>query len=48
MALNLLADQRLIQAEPEQNLLAACLAAKIVIPYFCWHPAVSAVGSLKQ
>jgi NADH-quinone oxidoreductase subunit G len=48
MALNLLADQRLIQAEPEQNLLAACLAANIDIPYFCWHPALGAVGSCRQ
>jgi NADH-quinone oxidoreductase subunit G len=48
MALNLIADQQLIQAEPEQNLLAACLAAKLDIPYFCWHPALGAVGSCRQ
>jgi NADH-quinone oxidoreductase subunit G len=48
MALTLLADQQLIQAEPEQNLLAACLAAKLDIPYFCWHPALGAVGSCRQ
>jgi NADH-quinone oxidoreductase subunit G len=52
MALNLLLhqhpDQHLIQAEPEQNLLAACLAAGLDIPYFCWHPALGAVGSCRQ
>ena len=48
MALNLLADGRLIDAEPEQNLLAACLAAQIDVPYFCWHPALGAVGSCRQ
>jgi NADH-quinone oxidoreductase subunit G len=48
MALTLLADQQLIQAEPEQNLLAACLAAQLDIPYFCWHPALGAVGSCRQ
>jgi NADH-quinone oxidoreductase subunit G len=48
MALTLLADGQLIRAEPEQNLLAACLAAQIDIPYFCWHPALGAVGSCRQ
>jgi len=48
MALNILTDQHLIQAEPEQNLLAACLAAQLDIPYFCWHPALGAVGSCRQ
>jgi NADH-quinone oxidoreductase subunit G len=48
MALTLLADRHLIQAEPEQNLLAACLAANVDIPYFCWHPALGAVGSCRQ
>jgi NADH-quinone oxidoreductase subunit G len=48
MALNLIAGQQLIPAEPEQNLLAACLAADIDIPYFCWHPALGAVGSCRQ
>jgi NADH-quinone oxidoreductase subunit G len=48
MALTLLADQHLIQAEPEQNLLAACLSAQLDIPYFCWHPALGAVGSCRQ
>jgi NADH-quinone oxidoreductase subunit G len=48
MALNLFADGQLIRAEPEQNLLAACLAAQLDIPYFCWHPALGAVGSCRQ
>jgi NADH-quinone oxidoreductase subunit G len=48
MALTLLADGQLIRAEPEQNLLAACLAAQLDIPYFCWHPALGAVGSCRQ
>ena len=48
MALNLFADGQLIRAEPEQNLLSACLAAQLDIPYFCWHPALGAVGSCRQ
>jgi NADH-quinone oxidoreductase subunit G len=48
MALSFIADGRLIQAAPEQNLLAAGLAAQLDIPYFCWHPAMGAVGSCRQ
>jgi len=48
MALTFIADGRPIHATPEQNLLAACLAAQLDIPYFCWHPAMGAVGSCRQ
>jgi NADH-quinone oxidoreductase subunit G len=48
MALTLLADGRLIAAEPGQNLLAAGLQAGLEIPYFCWHPALGAVGACRQ
>jgi NADH-quinone oxidoreductase subunit G len=48
MALNVLVDGVLVPAAPEQNLLAACLAAGLDVPYFCWHPALGAVGSCRQ
>jgi NADH-quinone oxidoreductase subunit G len=48
MALTFVADGRLIHATPEQTLLAAGLKAELDIPYFCWHPAMGAVGSCRQ
>ncbi len=30
------------------NLLHACLAAGLDLPYFCWHPALHAVGACRQ
>ena len=48
MALTFLADDRLIHAGQDQNLLAAGLKAGLDIPYFCWHPAMGAVGSCRQ
>jgi NADH-quinone oxidoreductase subunit G len=48
MALNVLADGVLVPAEDDQNLLSACLKAGLDIPYFCWHPALGAVGSCRQ
>jgi NADH-quinone oxidoreductase subunit G len=48
MALNVLADGVLVPAEDGQNLLSACLAAGLDVPYFCWHPALGAVGSCRQ
>jgi NADH-quinone oxidoreductase subunit G len=48
MAVSFMADGQLIQARPEQSLLDACLKAGRDIPYFCWHPAMGAVGSCRQ
>jgi NADH-quinone oxidoreductase subunit G len=31
-----------------QNLLQACLSLGFDIPYFCWHPALHAVGACRQ
>ena len=30
-----------------QNLLHACLSEQLDLPYFCWHPAMGAVGSCR-
>jgi NADH-quinone oxidoreductase subunit G len=30
------------------NLLEACLALKMDMPYFCWHPAMGSAGSCRQ
>jgi NADH-quinone oxidoreductase subunit G len=48
MALNVILDGRLIDATPDHNLLAAGLRAGSKIPYFCWHPALGAVGACRQ
>ena len=31
-----------------QNLLSACLSLGFNIPYFCWHPAMHAVGACRM
>ena len=31
----------------DQNLLTACLSLGFNVPYFCWHPALHAVGSCR-
>src|SRR5271167_2853397 len=36
------------QANPQQNLLHACLSLGLDIPYFCWHPALGSVGACRQ
>ena len=33
--------------EAGQNLLHACLSKHLEVPYFCWHPALGAVGSCR-
>jgi NADH dehydrogenase/NADH:ubiquinone oxidoreductase subunit G len=48
MAVNVFADDRLITASTDQNLLQASLKANLQIPYFCWHPSLGAVGSCRQ
>jgi NADH-quinone oxidoreductase subunit G len=45
---NIIVDDKIVQAEQGQNLLEACLSAKDDIPYFCWHPALGSVGSCRQ
>ena len=35
------------EVEDGQNLLTACLSLGFNIPYFCWHPALHAVGSCR-
>ncbi len=34
--------------DAENNLLDACLSLGFDIPYFCWHPALGAVGACRQ
>lgn len=48
MALSFVVDGQLISAEASDNLLSAALKAQLDIPYFCWHPALGAVGSCRQ
>ncbi len=48
MNTGIIVDGGVIPARPGQNLLAACLSAKIDLPYFCWHPALGSVGSCRQ
>jgi NADH-quinone oxidoreductase subunit G len=35
-------------ADPQQNLLHACLSLGLDLPYFCWHPAMGSVGACRQ
>jgi NADH-quinone oxidoreductase subunit G len=48
MDMKIIVDGKVIPAWQEQNVLAACLSAKIDVPYFCWHPALGSVGSCRQ
>lgn len=41
-------DDRPHQVKPGQNLLQACLSLGFDLPYFCWHPALHAVGACRQ
>lgn len=41
-------DQRLYEADPQQNLLQVCLSLGLNVPYFCWHPAMGSVGACRQ
>jgi NADH-quinone oxidoreductase subunit G len=36
------------EVEGGQNVLQACLAAGLDLPYFCWHPAMGSVGACRQ
>src|SRR5947208_15226997 len=41
-------DNRSYDADPQQNLLQVCLSLGFNLPYFCWHPALGAVGACRQ
>lgn len=41
-------DNRPYQVEAGSNLLQTILALGLDIPYFCWHPALGAVGACRQ
>ena len=41
-------DGKPYDADPKQNLLAACLSLGFDLPYFCWHPALGSVGACRQ
>src|SRR5512139_2215163 len=41
-------DNKPHQVRPDQNLLQACLTLGFDLPYFCWHPALHAVGACRQ
>ncbi|MFC6980467.1 2Fe-2S iron-sulfur cluster-binding protein [Microbulbifer taiwanensis] len=41
-------DGEQYQVDDDQNLLSACLAQGINLPYFCWHPAMGSVGACRQ
>ncbi len=41
-------DGRDIQVADGKNLLQAILEAGVDLPYFCWHPALGAVGACRQ
>ncbi|WP_235921262.1 NADH-quinone oxidoreductase subunit NuoG [Foetidibacter luteolus] len=41
-------DNKPYEAKAGKNLLEACLAAGINLPYFCWHPSLGSVGACRQ
>lgn len=41
-------DGVLHEVEGGQNVLQACLALGLDLPYFCWHPAMGSVGACRQ
>ncbi len=41
-------DGRAFTANPQDNLLQACLSNGFDLPYFCWHPALGSVGACRQ
>ena len=41
-------DGRSYPANPDTNLLQACLSLGLDLPYFCWHPALGSVGACRQ
>lgn len=43
----IIVDNQPFQVDAGVNLLQACLALEMDLPYFCWHPAMGAVGSCR-
>lgn len=41
-------DGQLFDVQDGSNLLAACLALGLDLPYFCWHPALGSAGACRQ
>lgn len=41
-------DGQLHEVRDGDNLLSACLSQGLDLPYFCWHPAMGAVGACRQ
>ncbi|HEY3269291.1 MAG TPA: NADH-quinone oxidoreductase subunit NuoG [Armatimonadota bacterium] len=41
-------DGQSFHVEDGQNLLQACIALGLNLPYFCWHPALGSVGACRQ
>src|SRR5918912_3518675 len=41
-------DNQPYEANPQHNLLQVCLSLGFNLPYFCWHPALGAVGACRQ
>lgn len=41
-------DGNEFEAEAGRNLLEVCLEEGVDLPYFCWHPAMGAVGACRQ
>ncbi|MGH8550721.1 MAG: NADH-quinone oxidoreductase subunit NuoG [Methylococcales bacterium] len=45
---NIEIDGTIHEVDGGQNLLQACLALGLDLPYFCWHPAMGSVGACRQ
>ncbi|MCI0733814.1 MAG: NADH-quinone oxidoreductase subunit NuoG [Methylococcaceae bacterium] len=45
---NIEIDGAIHEVDGGQNLLQACLALGLDLPYFCWHPAMGSVGACRQ
>ncbi|HEY1113594.1 MAG TPA: NADH-quinone oxidoreductase subunit NuoG [Chitinophagaceae bacterium] len=41
-------DNKPFAVKAGKNLLEACLALGVDLPYFCWHPALGSVGACRQ
>lgn len=37
-----------IDIDRSNNVLAACLSARLDLPFFCWHPSLGSVGACRQ
>lgn len=45
---NIEIDGIIHEVDGGQNVLQACLAVGLDVPYFCWHPAMGSVGACRQ